>query len=285
MAFATRRTSVANPAHRKRRKMTAKQIRHFGTKRQKAALRAKRHIRPRKVSHRLRSSPRPARRNFGELVSLTLGSPMNPASKGKAMAKRRMHHRKNDPGRRPRRRPSAHNARRNPAHRMRTRPVHHYRRHHNPMGTGWGAQITSALYIIAGAVGSKLGAQAVLGTKNTGFLGYGTNLAVGGVLAWIAKGVLKNAQAAREVFAGSVVQVVLRLIADYTPFGQYTSQLGMGDYLVSNWVAPQRYTDALHSAQVQIPAGWAPTTVIQSAAPPVASGGMGGLYEGGASLY
>ena len=281
MAFATRRTSIANPAHRKR-KMSAKQIRIWGTKRQKAALRAKH-----KVSHRKRSSPRPARRNFGEVVSLTLGSPINPASKGKAMAKpKRKYHRTNDPGRRPRRRSIAHN----PAHhRARTKPYardnpRHHRRH-NPMGTGWGAQITSALYIIAGAVGSKLAAQAVLGTNNTGFMGYGANLAAGGILAWIAKGVLKNAQAAREVFAGSVVQVVLRLIADYTPFGQYTAGLGMGDYLASNWVTPQRYVDALHSAQVQIPGGWAPTTVIQSAAPPVAAGGMSGLYEGSASLY
>ena len=198
--------------------------------------------------------------------------------------------RKNDPGRRHRRRSTAHNPAR---HRARTKPyrrhhVSHYsRRRHNPMGTGWGAQITSALYIIAGAVGSKLGAQAVLGTNNTGFLGYGANLAVGGVLAWIAKGVLKNAQAAREVFAGSVVQVVLRLIADYTPFGQYTAGLGMGDYLASNWVTPQRYVDALHSAQVQIPSGWAPTTVIQSAAPPAGTtaGGMSGMYDSGSSIY
>ena len=281
MAFATRRTSIANPAHHKR-KMSAKQIRIFGTKRQKAALRAKRHTAPRKVSHRPRSSPRPKRRNFGELVSLTLGSPLNPASKGKAMAKRKTHRKHYSAGPRPRRRSTAHNPAR---HRARTEPNRIQRSRHNPMGTGWGTQITSALYIIAGAVGSKLGAQAVLGTKNTGFLGYGANLATGGVLAWIAKGVLKNAQAAREVFAGSVVQVVLRLIADYTPFGQYTSQLGMGDYLASNWVTPQRYVDALHSAQVQIPGGWAPTTVIQSAAPPVAAGGMSGLYEGGASLY
>jgi hypothetical protein len=258
--------------------MTAKQIRHFGTKRQKAALRAKR-----KVSHRPRSSPRPKRRNFGELVSLTLGSPINPASKGKAMAKTKTH-RKHHTGPRPRRRPTAHNPARH--HRARTKPnrIHHRRR--NPMGAGWGAQITSALYIIAGAVGSRLGTNAVLGSKNTGFLGYGANLAAGGILAWIAKGVLKNAQAAREVFSGAVVGVVLRLFSDYTPFGTYTSQLGMGDYLVSNWVAPQRYANALHSAQIEIPTGWAPTTVIQSAAPPAGSGGgMSGLYEGGASLY
>ena len=282
MAFATRRTSVANPAHRKR-KMSAKQIRIFGTKRQKAALRAKR------VSHRKRSSPRAVRRNFGEVVSLTLGSAINPASKRrKAMAKtKRKHHRTTTTGRRHRRRSYAHNPAR---HRARTRPNgrRNYRHHRrNPMGAGWGAQITSALYIIAGAVGSRLATNAVLGTNNTGFLGYGANLAAGGILAWIAAGVLKNAQAAREVFSGAVVGVVLRLIADYTPFGQYTSQLGMGDYMVSNWVIPQRYTNALHSAQVQIPSGWAPTTVIQSAAPPAgaAAGGMSGLYEGGASLY
>ena len=143
------------------------------------------------------------------------------------------------------------------------------------MGGSWGAELTQALYIIAGAVGSKLGAQMVLGSKNTGVLGYGANLGAGALLAWGTKAVLKNAAAARAVFAGSVVQVVLRLIADYTPFGQYTAQLGMGDYLASNWVTPQRYVDGLHSAQVQIPGGWAPTVVASSGVP----AGMG-AYDG-----
>jgi hypothetical protein len=145
------------------------------------------------------------------------------------------------------------------------------------MGGSWGSEITNALFIVAGAVGSKLATQMVLGTNNTGVFGYAGNLAAGGLLAWLTKGVLKNPSAARAVFAGSVVQVVLRAIADYTPFGQYTSQLGMGDYMASNWVTPQRYVDGLNSAQVQIPSGWAPTTVVQSSGVPAGMGSYDGM--------
>jgi hypothetical protein len=121
-------------------------------------------------------------------------------------------------------------------------------------------------------------------------MGYAANLAVGGVGAWVIGGPMKNKKAAAAFFSGSVVEVVLRLITDYTPFGQYVSGLGMGDYFASNFVTPQRYVDALNSAQVEIPSGWAPTTVIASAAAPPGTGGAGsgmnGLYSGASeSLY
>jgi hypothetical protein len=95
-------------------------------------------------------------------------------------------------------------------------------------------------------------------------MGYAANLAAGAVLAFGVKSLMHNPKAAASIFKGAVLQVVLRAIADYTPFGTYTSQLGMGDYMASNWVTPQRYVDGLNSAQVQIPGGWAPTQVIAS---------------------
>jgi hypothetical protein len=150
------------------------------------------------------------------------------------------------------------------------------------MGGSWGAEVTQALYIIAGAIGSKLGAQMVLGPSNTGFMGYGANLAAGGILAYAAKAVLKNDAAAKGIFAGAVVQVVLRLITDYTPFGQYASLQGVGDYMASNWVTPQRYVDGLHNAQIEIPNGWGPAPMVMASsgvnANAVAAGsdGMGG---------
>jgi len=255
MAVATRRVSIANPA--RRRKMSAKQIRFFGTKRQKAGLRTKHRTRSapkkRNTAHRKRTSPRAVRRNLGEQVLLTLG---NPASKRRQVARHRtnkhttasVHHRRRSTRSNPRRRYSA----------RRTNRVARHHRRRNPMGGSWGAEVTHALYIIAGAIGSKLGAQMVLGTSNTGFIGYGANLAAGGILAWAAKGIMKNTEAAKGIFAGSVVQVVLRLITDYTPFGQYASLQGVGDYMASNWVTPQRYVDGLHSAQIEIPDGWGP---------------------------
>lgn len=186
----------------------------------------------------------------------------------------------------------AHRKHHRPRHHNRGRRTKHNRRihHRNPFGGGWGSEITNALFVIAGAVGAKLGTQWVLGASNTGVMGYGGNLAVGGVLALGYKALTKNTKAAAAIFSGAVVEVILRIISDYTPFGSYVSGLGMGDYFASNWVTPQRYTDALNSANVQIPAGWAPTTVIQSAAPPAhmaaaMGGGMSGLYEGSGSIY
>lgn len=163
-----------------------------------------------------------------------------------------------------------------------------HRTHRNPFGGSWGAEIVSALFVVGGAIASKLGAQMVLGANNTGPMGYAANLAVGGIGAWVIGGPMKNKKAAAAFFSGSVVEVVLRLISDYTPFGNYLNAQGVGDYFASNWVLPQRYTDALNSAQVQIPQGWGGTTVIaSSAAPPgtTGGGGMSGLYDGGASLY
>lgn len=257
MATAHRRVSIANPA--RRRKMSAKQIRFFGSKRQRAALKAKRsgaakrhrpRAQKRNTAHRKRTSSRAVRRNLGEQILLTLG---NPASKRRAMAKRSNKAKKHNPA-------SVHNRRR-PRH---NKAVSHHRRRRNPMGGSWGAEVTQALYIIAGAIGSKLGAQMVLGSSNTGFMGYGANLAAGGLLAWAAKGVLKNDAAAKGIFAGAVVQVVLRLITDYTPFGQYASLQGVGDYMASNWVTPQRYVDGLHSAQIEIPTGWGPAPLVMA---------------------
>lgn len=198
---------------------------------------------------------------------------MNSARKNGKMASTRKHHRR-----------AKHNRRRTKHNRG------HRRTSRNPFGGGWSSEIQQALFVIAGAVGSKLGAQMVLGSNNTGVMGYAGNLAVGGALALGTKALLKNGKAAAAIFSGAVVEVILRVISDYTPFGSYVSGLGMGDYFASNWVQPQRYVDALNSAQVQIPAGWAPTTVIQSAAPPASMGaGMNGagdsIYSGGGSLY
>jgi hypothetical protein len=154
------------------------------------------------------------------------------------------------------------------------------KRHHkrsNPSAmSGIGPLVTNAVFVIAGALGSKLGAQAVLGTNNTGVVGYAGNAAAGLVLWWGAEKLLKNRAAASGILAGTVVQIVLRLINDYTPFGSYVAQLGMGDYQVQSFTTPQVLVDPTRSAEIAIPAGWgapAPTAVAGAAA------GMGGLYS------
>ncbi len=175
----------------------------------------------------------------------------------------------------------------NASHRRHTRRSNPRRMHHrrrNPMGGALGGDVISVLYMIGGGVGSKMITQVALGTSNTGIIGYLANLAAGGILAWGVKSFMHNASAARDVFKGAVLQVVLRAISDYTPFGQYTSQLGMGDYLASNWVTPQRYVDGLNSAQVQIPAGWgAPAVVVASSG--VNASAMGAGNGDGSGMY
>jgi hypothetical protein len=157
------------------------------------------------------------------------------------------------------------------------------------MSTGIGGLVYSSCFVIVGAVGSKLLTQAVLSSSNTGIYGYIGNAASTFLLSFVAHKFLNNPSAGRSIATGGVAQIVLRLMNDYTPLGQLASQTGLGDYQASNFVTPQRYVDALHSAQVEIPSGWAPqimATAPVSAAAASARKGVGSLYGGGGSgLY
>jgi hypothetical protein len=280
MAIAHRRVQIANPARRRRRNLSAKQIKFFGTPQQKAALKRSR------AAKRERSNPRHrARKNIGEIVSLSLGAAANPArKKGTKMAKthrraKRVNRaRSNAPRRRRRSTAVVHHRRRtravsNPPRRRNRRrnTVTHRRRHtyrRNPLGAGWMQTMTEGLAILSGLLGSKYVAQLVLSTSNTGIIGYVGNLAVGGIGGWALSSLAKKPKLGQNFFMGSVIEVIVRVLEDYTPAGSFISSIGIGDYFASNWVSPQRYTDALNSANVQIPGGWAPTTVIQSSAAP-----------------
>jgi hypothetical protein len=121
-----------------------------------------------------------------------------------------------------------------------------------------------------GFFGSKALTQMFLGANNTGMTGYLVNgLVTAGlsIAAAMFRGVLGR-QASIAVASGGILQLIARIITDQTPFGQFTSQLGVGDYQMQNFVTPQRLKDPLGSAEIEIPPGWAPTTVIQSAAVP-----------------
>lgn len=163
---------------------------------------------------------------------------------------------------------------------------------------------TNAVFVIVGALGSKLGAQAILGTNNVGVVGYAGNAAIGAVGWFLAEKVMKNRTAANGIIAGTLVQIILRVINDYTPFGSYVANLGMGDYQMQSFVTPQVLVNPMNNATIQIPSGWggggAPpmsatagprqTARAAIAAPAAASGtssGMSGLYggNGSGSLY
>ena len=160
----------------------------------------------------------------------------------------------------------------------------------NPAGFSVGQLIETGVFATVGAVGSKLLTQLVLGSSNTGIMGYLGNLVAGGVIGLVADKGLKNKQAAFAVYVGTAIQLVLRAITDFTPYGSAVALTGVGDYQVSNFVTPQRYVDALHGAMVQVPSGWgpgAPVAIASAGVPADHAAGLSGMsiYGGGGSIY
>lgn len=122
-----------------------------------------------------------------------------------------------------------------------------HRRQHNPAGYRW-----TDLFILGGGalVGSTLssaGTQMVLGGSNSGAMGYAGNLIATLVLSWLGGMVTRNKAFPAGILAGGIGSLMRRIIADYSLLGGYTSQLGMGDYMVSNWVTPQRLASDFRS--------------------------------------
>jgi hypothetical protein len=287
MAQTTRERIIAN---RGRRKLSRAQIAAgFGGKRRRSSLRKPR----RPHSHRTNARRRSNRRsNSGEIIGYTFAQPArkNKGRKKHMAAKHRKTYR-----RRARSNRSGHRR----VNRMRSNaPRHHYYKQHrrrgsrsayrrrrgNPgeMGMGRISDIAmNAVFVIAGAVGSKLLAQMVLGSNNTGVVGYAANAIAGGVLWFLAEKVMRNKTAANGVIAGTAVTIILRLMSDYTPFGQYLALSGFGDYQAQQFASPQVLVDPVGSAQIA-PPNWFPAPI----AAPAGGSGVGYLYGGsGDSLY
>lgn len=261
MAVSTVETIVANPARKRTRmatRMTLKQRLHFGTARQRAAakasLRASRKRKPNASRRRASSRPRHRRRtqNPGEIIAMTLGNPARKKGRKRmAATKRRRRHasRANAGHRRRRRAPVMHHRRRhhNPSRRVYNRGRRRVynrgrRRVYNPAGYSWGGVFELGAGAVVGSALSSAGTQLVLGTSNTGFVGYAGNLIATLVLSWLGSmGPLRKFRGfSPGVLAGGVGALIKRIISDYSLFGGYTASLGMGDYMVSNWVTPQR---------------------------------------------
>ncbi len=168
--------------------------------------------------------------------------------------------------------------------------THHRRRNYrrNPGGTGSiGEIITTSTFVLVGALGSKLGAQLILGSNNTGPIGYAMNLGVGGVLWFLTDKVMKNKTAASGVIAGTVAQLILRLINDYTPFGSYLANAGFGDYQMQAYVTPQILADPTNSSTLLngYTAPYSPPAVVSTGKSGMGASSYddGGLF--GASSY
>lgn len=279
-----------NAAPKRKRRLSLAQIAAgFGGKRRKSAAGA---ARKRKrttangtsttsTKHRKRN-PRKAKSNPGNIITAALGAnPARPKRKRRTVKKgtstnmartkrRRRRATTNAAPRRRRRRTTTnaapHRRRRraasNPApHRRRRRrassnPARRRRRStRNPSVSAGrvGGLVSTALYAIAGGVGSKLLTQAVLQGKNTGWLGYAGNLGVSFALGMAVKTFMRNSNAGNAVILGGVIQTVMRVLVDQTPLGETVKQFGVGDYMAQNYLAPQRVVDGLNSAALVPP--------------------------------
>lgn len=193
-----------------------------------------------------------------------------------------------------RRRSRRHNAGAGHHRRRRSNPATHRRRHyrrHNPGGGQIGGLVKTSAAVIGGAVGSKIIPQMILGSSNTGVMGYLANAISGGLLAWVSRTVFKDKTISHGVIVGTAVQIILRVMGDMTPFGQYLSLSGLGDYqtLSTGFTQPQRLMDGLHSSNVELPAGWGPGAMPLLAAggggsPAASAAGLSSLYSGDPSM-
>lgn len=213
--------------------------------------------------------------NPGNIIGLTLGNPARKTARkkgGSTMAKA------TKKGKKKASYSKSRAVKKNPARHMKSKPFGrpHRRRQSNP---ALGPSVNTALFTIAGAVGSKIGTQAILGSKNVGVMGYLGNAAVGAALFFLFAKLFRNRSAAEGIMYGTLVQIILRAINDYTPFGQYVANLGMGDYQMQSFVTPQVLVDPMQSAALAN--GWnppgtpAPMPALIAASPANAAAGTG----------
>lgn len=235
------------------RKLTAKQIKFFGTKRQKAALAAKRSRSAKRSSSKSKARskkthrPRTAANPGPEALVLTLG---NSARKGRTMATSSKKKKKS----------GAHAHRKNAGGGGKRKKVMQFKRRRtqrNPGALGspmdW---ITGGAGVLAGVVGTRALPQVILSDKNTGPVGYFANAVTAAGLGWVAHLVFpRNRILTASVLAGGFAAVIARIIGDYTSYGKYLSLTGVGDYMVSNFVSPQRLVNP-GGAMMEVPAGW-----------------------------
>ena len=150
-------------------------------------------------------------------------------------------------------------------------------RRRNPGGESTSSLIQQSIFGAAGAVGSRMLPQIVLGSNNTGIMGYGANIVSGLILAWGGRKFFGRS-AGNAALAGAGIALVLRLIQDFTPWGSTVSLNGMGDagmgiLMPSQFVDPAIFTGV--GAERRIPPAWRP---IQPAAPGMGMRGISSTY-------
>ncbi len=267
MAFSTVDVHIQNPARRagkgrakvattKRRKLSAKQIKAgFGGKRRKAAAKSSR------PKHRARTRPNPPRKK--RRVVARKAAPVK--RRKRAVAKTSTRKRRKNPtpmiiswaagnpagGRKvaKRRKKRATAKRRTNAGRRAAprKTMRRARRRSNPGALGspinW---IQGGAGVVVGVVGTRVIPQMILGTSNSGPMGYAANAAAAVGLGYLSHMMFpRNSVLTTAVIAGGFAGLISRVIADRTPFGAQFSLSGLGDwglglYQKSNYPYPPR---------------------------------------------
>lgn len=245
MAQVRKRVRLVNP-RRKRRKMSAKQIRYFGTKRQKAALKAKRKRATPKVRRVSRARPvrkatrkrRTRRANVGEIITIGL-NPGGSMARTRKRRVRRTTRRRNAPKIRYRTRYVA-KARRNPVKRRRRRTVSRRRVRRNPgMFSGRARQVVG---VIGGAAATKMIVDRLPYGLNVGVPGYISTAVVAILQGWAVGKFGRQRALGQDMQLGGFVYLGLRLLQDFFPSVASISPLGlrgMGVIGPSNFYVPQ----------------------------------------------
>ncbi len=257
MAVVRKRVRLANPT-RRRRKMSPKQIRFFGTKRQRAALKSKRRrtttkraapkrvarkrvarrrvaMAPRRKTHRRRTS------NVGEII--TIGLQPGTKKRSKSMATRRRKRRvARNPVRRYRRRRVMRARARNPVRRIRRRRVTRRisRRRRNPAArqllTG---TMRNVVGVVGGAAAVKLIVDRLPYNLNAGPIGYLSTGIVAAVLGMAVGRFGKNRPLGEMVALGGFVYLTLRVLQDFIPGLAAISPIGLRGVVPSSFYNPQ----------------------------------------------
>ncbi len=267
MAFSHVETRVFNPADRGAgrkgagkvaKRLSDKQIKYFGTARQRAALKARRKTnrssgstrkrftkKKAATSHRPRTAPK-KRQNIGpEMLIATLG---NAATKGGGRKMATSKKKKFSSG-------AKH--RNTSTKRSSGKRFSGKRRARNPGGLGspmdW---VQGGVGVLTGVVATRGVPQLVLGDKNVGGLGYFANAATAAAVGWVTHMVFpRNRVLVASVIAGGFAALIARVIGDFTTYGKFLTLTGVGDYMISNAPVPSRLVDP-NSALVEVPGGW-----------------------------
>jgi hypothetical protein len=131
-----------------------------------------------------------------------------------------------------------------------------------------------------GSVGATTLPNMILGSSNTGLMGYAATIAATGLLAWAGHAFVKKPVVTSGIIAGGVGALIRRVIQDYSLLGSYTSSLGMGDILTDfNFNTPQTIAAGQRTLNnpYAMPALAAPANVQGASAAQVHSlAGLGG---------